>query len=93
MSSEKTPICIVLNKNTGMTHYSMCDHEGKIVGERTFCGKPIHDRYVVTTTDMYNTARSNMRNLAKCMVCDMKERGMRGSKEHWLYMPKEKDDQ
>jgi len=85
MSSEKTPICIVLNQNTGMTHYSTCDHKGEIVGERTFCGRMIHDMYVVKTTNMYNTA--------ECEVCDLKERGMRGSKKHWLYVPREKDDQ
>ena len=85
MSSEKTPICTVLNKNTGMTHYSTCDHEGKIVGERTFCGKPIHDGYEVVTiaTGMWQ------HDTVECEVCYMKERGMRGSKEHWLYVPKE----
>ena len=82
MSGVKTPNCIVLNKNTGMTHYSTCDHERKITESRTFCGKTIHDRYEVKTTDVrFSTAR--------CEVCGMKERGMRGSKEHWLYVPTE----
>lgn len=80
MSEVKTPNCIVLNKNTGVTHYSTCDCESKITESHTFCGKTIHDRYEVTTTDLWH-------NKAKCEVCDLKERGMRGSKEHWLYVP------
>ena len=70
-NNPKKPI-IVTNLSTHKTHYA--------VDNKTFCGKRTdNEHYFVTSLDPNRTR-------AECDICDKKERYIRATPDHWLWI-------